>query len=130
VAERSGLTKWYDIAAKLEERALEHPYFKDRDIFPNVDYYTGPLLYGLGIPVDLFTPMFALSRVAGWTAHMLEQQKNNRLIRPRANYAGPTDQSWVKKDKRTPLVEAEPDTQCVAGSPANCPQALRLPVAE
>ena len=89
VAQSSGKTRWYDIAAKLEERALEHPYFKERNIFPNVDYYSGPLLSGLGIPVDLFTPMFAISRVAGWTAHMLEQQQNNRLIRPRANYVGP-----------------------------------------
>ena len=47
----------------------------------------------LGIPTDFFTPMFAISRVAGWTAHMLEQQKNNRLIRPRAKYAGPENQS-------------------------------------
>jgi citrate synthase len=130
VAERNGETKWYDIAAKLEERALEHPYFKEREIYPNVDYYSGPLLYALGIPVDLFTPMFALSRVAGWTSHMLEQQHNNRLIRPRANYAGPTDQSWVKKTKRTPQVEMGPDAPKIDGEPANCPPALRLPVAE
>ena len=55
VAERSGNTKWYDIAARLEQRALEHPYFQERRIYPNVDYYSAPLLYGLGIPVDLFT---------------------------------------------------------------------------
>jgi citrate synthase len=128
VAESSGITKWYDIAARLEERALEHPYFKDRNIFPNVDYYSGPLLSGLGIPTDLFTPMFAISRVAGWTAHMLEQQQNNRLIRPRAKYAGPTDQNWINDIDRPPLVEAQPDIQCVAGQPANCPVALRIPV--
>ena len=122
------MTKWYDIAAKLEECALAHPYFQERNIFPNVDYYSGPLLAGLGIPVDLFTPMFAISRVAGWTAHMLEQQHNNRLIRPRANYAGPTDQVWIGMDERIAQVEAEPDIQCVAGRPANCPAALRVPV--
>jgi citrate synthase len=128
VTERQGMTKWYDIAAKLEERALAHPYFQERSIYPNADYYTGPLLDGLGIPVDLFTPMFAISRVAGWTAHMLEQQHNNRLIRPRAHYAGPTDQDWIEMGTRIAQVEAEPDIQCVAGRPANCPAALRVPV--
>jgi citrate synthase len=128
VAERTGNMRWYDIAARLEELALAHPYFQERRIFPNVDYYSGPLLYGLGIPVDLFTPMFAVSRVAGWTAHMLEQQKKNRLVRPRAHYAGPADLSWVDWAVREPQVEAQPDQQCVAGQPANCPAALRLPV--
>ena len=99
-----------------------------RRIFPNVDYYSGPLLYGLGIPVDLFTPMFAVSRVAGWTAHMLEQQKRNRLVRPRAHYAGPSDLIWAGRAGRVPQVEAQPEQQCVAGKPANCPAALRLPV--
>ncbi len=126
VALSSGQTRWYDVAAKLEERALEHPYFKERQIFPNVDYYSGPLLHALGIPVDLFTPMFAISRIAGWTAHMLEQQQNNRLIRPRAKYTGPTDLNLVNIVDRTPLVEAQPDIQCVAGRPANCPVALRV----
>jgi len=128
VAKSSGQTKWYDIASRLEERALEHPYFKDRSIFPNVDYFSGPLLSGLGIPTDLFTPMFAISRVAGWTAHMLEQQQNNRLIRPRAKYAGPINQDWITDVDRTPLVEAQPDIQCVAGQPANCQVALRVPI--
>jgi citrate synthase len=123
----SGETKWYDIAAKLEERAMEHPFFQERNIYPNVDYYSGPLLSALGIPTDLFTPMFAMSRVAGWTAHMLEQQQNNRLIRPRAKYAGPLDQDWIEMTGRTPKVEAQPDIQCVAGKPANCPVALRVP---
>jgi citrate synthase len=126
VAQSSGQTRWYDIAAKLEETALEHPYFMERSIYPNVDYYTGPLLTGLGIPVDLFTPMFAISRVAGWTAHMLEQQQNNRLIRPRAKYAGPTDLNLIDISQRKPLVEAQPDIRCVAGMPANCPVALRV----
>ena len=128
VTERNGNTKWYDIAARLEELALNHPFFQERRIFPNVDYYSAPLLHGLGIPIDLFTPMFAISRVAGWTAHMLEQQQNNRLIRPRAYYAGESNRPWTKYEQRSPLVEADPDAQCVAGQPANCPAALRLPV--
>lgn len=127
VAERSGNTKWYDIAAGLEKRVRSHPFFRERRIFVNVDFYTAPLLYALGIPVDLFTPLFAVSRIAGWTAHMLEQQQNNRLIRPRAKYVGPTDLSWSEMYTRQPMVEADPDTRCVAGQPANCPAALRVP---
>jgi citrate synthase len=127
LAERSGNTRWYDIAARLEERVLSHPYFQERKLFTNVDFYSAPLLYALGIPVDQFTPLFAVSRIAGWTAHMLEQQHNNRLIRPRAEYAGPADLSWSEMISRQPLVEADPEAQCVAGQPANCPAALRVP---
>jgi citrate synthase len=127
VVERRGDTKWYDIAARLEERVLSHPYFQERRIFPNVDFYTAPLLYALDIPVDLFTPLFAVARIAGWTAHMLEQQQNNRLIRPRAEYVGPADLSWSDRVTRQPAVEADPEAQCVAGRPANCPAALRVP---
>jgi citrate synthase len=127
VAERSGNTRWFDISSRLEERVLNHPYFQERRIYANVDFYTGPLLYALDIPLDLFIPMFAIARVAGWTAHMLEQQKNNRLIRPRAYYAGPRDQAWNEITGRAPLVEAQPDIQCVAGQPANCPAALEVP---
>jgi len=127
LAERSGNTRWYDIAARLEERVLSHPYFQERKLFTNVDFYSAPLLYALGIPVDQFTPLFAVSRIAGWTAHMLEQQHNNRLIRPRAEYAGPADQLWSEMISRQPRVEADPEAQCVAGRPANCPAALRVP---
>jgi citrate synthase len=127
VAERSGNTKWFDISSRLEEQVRNHPYFQERQIYANVDFYTGPLLYALEIPLDLFIPMFAIARIAGWTAHMLEQQKNNRLIRPRAYYAGPRDRAWSELAGRAPLVEAQPDTQCVAGQPANCPAALEMP---
>jgi citrate synthase len=127
VAERSGNTQWYEIAARLEERVLAHPYFKERRLSTNVDYYTGPLLYALDIPLDLFIPMFAVSRIAGWTSHVLEQQQNNRLIRPRAVYSGPTDVLWNEMTDREPMVEAQPEVQCVAGRPANCPAALQVP---
>ncbi|MFN2183631.1 MAG: citrate/2-methylcitrate synthase [Anaerolineae bacterium] len=127
VAERTGNTRWFDISSRLEEKVLSHPYFQERRIYANVDFYTGPLLYALEIPLDLFIPMFAIARIAGWTAHMLEQQRNNRLIRPRAYYAGPRDQVWNEMVQRTPLVEAQPDIQCVAGRPANCPAALEVP---
>jgi len=62
----------------------------------NVDFYSASTYYSLGIPVDLFTPIFAVSRMSGWTAHIMEQYKNNRLIRPRADYVGATvGQPWV-----------------------------------
>jgi citrate synthase len=126
-AQGTGNTLWYDIAARLEERVLEHPYFRERRIYTNVDFYTAPLLSALDIPIDLFIPMFAVARISGWTAHMLEQQRNNRLIRPRAYYAGPRDLDWTGMAEREPLVEAQPDVQCVAGQPANCPAALEVP---
>jgi citrate synthase len=126
-AEGTGNTQWYDIAARLEERVLSHPYFQERRIYTNVDFYTAPLLYALDIPVDLFIPMFAIARISGWTAHVLEQQQHNRLIRPRAYYAGPRDVGWTGMVQRVPLVEAQPDTHCVAGRPANCPAALEVP---
>jgi citrate synthase len=127
VAERSGNTRWFDIAARLEERVLTHPYFQERRLFTNVDYFSAPLLYALDIPIDLFIPMFAVARIAGWTAHMLEQQQHNRLIRPRALYSGPRNLAWNDMEGRQPMVEAQPDEQCVAGRPANCPAALQVP---
>jgi citrate synthase len=123
----TGNTRWYDIAARLEERVLGHPYFEERRIYTNVDFYTAPLLFALDIPVDLFIPMFAVARIAGWTAHLLEQQHHNRLIRPRAFYAGPRDRAWTEMAERVPLVEAQPEADCVAGHPANCPAALEVP---
>jgi citrate synthase len=127
VAEQTGNTRWYDMAARLEERVLSHPYFQERRIFTNVDFYTAPLLYALDLPIDLFIPMFAIARIAGWTAHVLEQQQNNRLIRPRAYYAGVRDRTWECIEGREPMIDAQPEIHCVAGKPANCPAALRLP---
>ena len=67
----------------------------------NVDFYSASTYYSLGIPIDLFTPIFAVSRMSGWTAHILEQYGNNRLIRPRAEYTGkPDGQPWVPMNKR------------------------------
>ena len=66
-----------------------------KGIYPNVDFFTAPLLYTLGIPLDLFTPIFALSRTTGWIAHVMEQYENNRLIRPKARYVGPEELPYV-----------------------------------
>jgi len=75
---------WFEIAVKLHEAVA-----REKGLIPNVDFYSAPLFRALGIPVDLFVPVIAVSRIAGWTAHLLEQYADNRLIRPRADYVGP-----------------------------------------
>lgn len=92
--------KWFQIAEKLEGVARQDSYFIERNLYPNVDFYTAPMLYALGIEPDLFTTMFAMSRVVGWTGHLLEQYSDNRLIRPRSEYIGPMDLEWVPIDER------------------------------
>jgi len=92
--------KWFQIAQKLESVTRQDPYFVERDLYPNVDFYTAPMLYSLGIEPDLFTTMFAMSRIVGWTGHLLEQYADNRLIRPRSEYIGPMDLTWVPIDER------------------------------
>jgi len=73
---------------------------EDKHLHPNVDLYSGAAYKSMGIPTDQFTPIFAISRVAGWTAHVMEQHANNRLIRPRAEYTGPTRATYVPIDRR------------------------------
>src|SRR2546422_8874573 len=73
---------------------------ESKKIFPNVDLYSGAAYASMGIPTDQFTPIFALSRVVGWAAHVMEQHANNRLIRPRAEYTGPTHATYVPIDRR------------------------------
>lgn len=100
LAEQSRDAHLFEIAERLADRALTHPYFQERRLYPNVDYYGGLVLYYLGLPVDLSVPMFAVSRIAGWVAHVLEQYADNRLIRPRALYEGQRDMSYVSLDRR------------------------------
>jgi citrate synthase len=92
---QSGQFKWYEMAVKLHERIG-----KAKGLIPNVDFYSAPLFYSLGIPVDLFTPVIAAGRIAGWSANIIEQHDDNRLIRPRADYVGPKRRDWVPKEKR------------------------------
>jgi 2-methylcitrate synthase len=75
---------WYETAIKLHEAVN-----REKGLIPNVDFYSAPLFKALGIPIDLFVPVIAVSRIAGWTANLMEQYSDNRLIRPRADYAGP-----------------------------------------
>ena len=81
-----GETKWLDMSERIAEIML-----REKNLYPNVDFYSATVYYSLGIPTDLFTPLFAISRTSGWTAHVLEQLADNRLIRPRGVYDGPDD---------------------------------------
>jgi citrate synthase len=92
---QSGQFKWYEMAVKLHARIGAA-----KGLIPNVDFYSAPLFYSLGIPVDLFTPVIAAGRIAGWSANIVEQHDDNRLIRPRADYVGPKRREWVARDKR------------------------------
>ena len=90
-----GQALWYDLAVKLHAKVQAL-----KKLIPNVDFYSAPLFYSIGIPVDLFTPVIATSRIAGWTANLLEQYDDNRLIRPRADYKGPGRKPFVPVEKR------------------------------
>ena len=81
---KRGQSKWYEMSRAIEQRMMA-----DKHIYANVDFYSASTHYLLGIPTDQFTPFFAVSRVSGWTAHVMEQLEHNRLIRPRAEYIGP-----------------------------------------
>jgi len=92
----SGNPKWFEYSHKIEEFVRA-----DKKLNANVDFYSASTYHTLGIDVDLFTPIFAVSRVSGWTAHVIEQLDDNRLIRPRADYVGPVyPQKYVSLDRR------------------------------
>jgi citrate synthase len=98
VGEETGGLLWHEMSERVD--ALVAQLRGDREIYPNVDFYSAPLLYNLGIPPDLMTCAFAASRVAGWTAHVLEQQADNRLYRPLSEYTGPMDLAYVPIEER------------------------------
>ena len=95
MAEKTGESKWFDMSQKIEQ--LMH---EKKGMFPNVDFYSASTYYLMGIPLDLYTPIFAVSRISGWTGHILEQYGNNKLIRPRAEYIGPRDLKYVPINER------------------------------
>ena len=96
LGEKAGNTRWFDMSQRIEAVVKG-----EKKLNPNVDFYSASTYYTLGIPIDLFTPIFAVSRISGWTAHCLEQYKNNRLIRPRTEYIGPSyPQSFVPLEQR------------------------------
>ncbi|MEN2467076.1 citrate synthase [Ornithinibacillus sp. FSL M8-0202] len=91
----TGQEKWYNMSVAIED------YIKQEKGLPaNVDFYSASMYHSLGIDHDLFTPIFAMSRVSGWAAHILEQYSNNRLIRPRAEYVGPNTQQYIPLENR------------------------------
>ena len=104
-----GVSRVYSVSGEWDLVALiEVPDFEsvarvvteEKKIFPNVDLFSGAGYAAMGIATDQFTPIFAMSRVVGWAAHVMEQHANNRLIRPRAEYTGPTHATYIPIDKR------------------------------
>jgi citrate synthase len=96
LGKRAGSTAWFDMSQRIEALVKS-----EKKLNPNVDFYSASMYYTLGIPIDLYTPIFAVSRMSGWTAHILEQYANNRLIRPRADYTGkPYPQRFVPVEQR------------------------------
>ena len=90
-----GEPKWYNISRKIEDYIK-----KEKGLPANVDFYSASVYHSLGIETDLFTPIFAMSRVSGWIAHILEQYADNRLIRPRAEYTGPKEAVFIPISQR------------------------------
>ena len=96
LGEKAGNTKWFEISERIEAIVRS-----EKKLYPNVDFYSASTYDTMGIAIDLYTPIFAVSRISGWTAHVLEQYANNRLIRPRADYVGPPyPQMWVPLEQR------------------------------
>jgi len=96
LGERAGDTKWFDMSRAVELYINEHKHLN-----ANVDFYSASTYYQMGLPIELFTPVFACSRISGWTAHVLEQYANNRLIRPLAYYTGPTNVPYTPIEQRS-----------------------------
>ncbi|OPG17310.1 citrate/2-methylcitrate synthase [Ferroacidibacillus organovorans] len=95
MGERKGNTTYYEISKVVESVVREK-----KKLNPNVDFYSASMYYMMGIPIHLFTPVFAVSRISGWTAHVLEQYRHNRLIRPRADFIGIKRRAFVKLEER------------------------------
>ena len=95
LGKRTGESRWYEMSRIIEDYIKEH-----KGLYANVDFYSASVYYMMGIPIDLDTPMFACSRISGWTAHVLEQFANNRLIRPRAEYVGPKNVAYTPIEER------------------------------
>ena len=95
-AERVGDKKLFSLSCKLEELVK-----KEKNLFPNVDYHGGVFYHLIGLPLEIYTPIFAMSRMVGWTAHVIEQHKANRLIRPKSFYNGERGLQYVPIDKRS-----------------------------
>ncbi|HXE52412.1 MAG TPA: citrate/2-methylcitrate synthase [Tepidisphaeraceae bacterium] len=102
LGEAAGNTKWYEMSERLIPIMKDSPNAdgKPKNLNPNVDFFSASTYYTMGIPIDLFTPLFAIARVAGWTAHVMEQHENNRIIRPTDDYTGPFGKKVKPIDQR------------------------------
>jgi len=100
IGKRQGDTRWFDISHRIEQLVIAEMERKGKKLRANVDFYSASVYYMLGISPDLYTPIFAVSRISGWTAHTLEQLSNNKLIRPRAEYTGELNQPYIPMEKR------------------------------
>lgn len=95
LGEAAGDTRYFEMSVAMEKAVMDV-----KGLYPNVDFYAASVYHSLGIPTDLFTPVFAVSRMAGWTAHVIEQQEDNRLIRPDSEYVGERDRHWAPIESR------------------------------
>jgi len=86
---------WYEMSTLIDDTM-----FKEKGLMPNVDFYSATVYYSMGIPIDIYTPIFAVSRISGWIAHSMEQYANNRIYRPRGKWVGKTGQKWVSVQSR------------------------------
>jgi len=100
LAAASGETRWLEYTTTITEYLTEEQRLPEKGIAPNVDLYSGSVYHQLGIPVDMYTPIFAMARTGGWLAHIFEYQTNNRLIRPRGRYVGPEDETFIPLENR------------------------------
>jgi citrate synthase len=96
LGQQVGNLRWFEMSERIETLVRS-----EKKLHPNVDFYSASMYYTMGIAIDLYTPIFAVSRISGWAAHVLEQLSNNRLIRPRAEYTGPAyPQTWLPVERR------------------------------
>src|SRR5437763_15372147 len=95
IGQLAGDTQWYEMSLAMEQAVMA-----EKGLYPNVDFYAASVYRSLGIPTDLFTPVFPVSRMAGWTAHVMEQHVDNRLIRPDSDYVGERDRRVVPLAQR------------------------------